>query len=67
MHNADRRNIHARAAFSEAGMDRQMRSPDEDDGIGMSRILRRSKHKTLRFVPLKLSRMAMQRPEIRMT
>ena len=48
-------------------MDRQVLPPGEDDGIGMSRILRRSGCETLRFVPLRLSRMAMQRPEFRTT
>ena len=67
MNNADRRNIHAGAASPEAGMDRYVPSPDEDDGISMSRILRRSGSETLRFVPLRLSRMAMQRPEFRTT
>ena len=37
MDNAHPRNIHARAACVEIGMDRQVPSPDEDDGIGMQR------------------------------
>ena len=43
MNNADRRNIHARTTCPDAGMDRQVLSTDEDDGIGMSRILRRAR------------------------
>ena len=57
MDNAGRRIIHARATCRGAGKDRQAPSPDGDDRIGLSKILRRSRH-----VPPGLSRMDVRRP-----
>lgn len=56
MDNAGRRNIHARPACREAGMDRQAPSPDEDDHTGMSKIVHRSRCETLRPAPPRHSR-----------
>ena len=64
MDNAGRWNIHAQAACGDAGMDRPAPSPDEDDGAGLPKTVRRSGCETPRLVPPGRSCMAVQRPEI---
>jgi len=64
MDNAGRRNIHARATRREACLDRQTPSPDEDDRIGLSKTVRRSRPRTPQLVRPRLARMAVQRPEL---